>query len=64
MARHVTVVVVLGFVSSVVAVLVTPADPVSMIVVAVPMFVMALSAYWFGFRKAKRQSNGDSRDAG
>jgi L-asparagine transporter-like permease len=53
-AQHLTAVIVIGFVSLVVAMLVTPADPMSMIAAVVPIFVMALSAYWIGFRKRRK----------
>ena len=64
MAQHVTATIVIGFVSLVVAMLVTPADPISMIVALVPIFVIAFSAYLFGFRRGQKQANNDLSDEG
>lgn len=63
-ARHSGVLGVLGLVSLVLAMFLTPADPYSMLLMAIPVFVVLFSVYLFGFRNGRRQSNRDAREAG
>lgn len=53
LSRHANALLVIAVPSLIVAMLVTPADPVSMIVAAVPIYAVAILAYFFGFRKGQ-----------
>lgn len=61
-SQHIAALTIIAAVSFVVAMLVTPADPLSMIVAAVPIFVIVLSAYLLGFRNGRKQMNDHPRD--
>ena len=62
-ARHSAVIGVLGFISLVLGMLLTPPDPLSMLIVAIPVFIVTVSAYLFGFRSGRRQSNRGATEA-
>ena len=52
-ADHLVSVLVLGFVALFVAMVVTPADPLSMLLAFIPIFIFGLFAYWYGLRAGR-----------
>lgn len=48
MSRHAAPIMVLAVVASTIAMFLTPADPISMFVVTVPVFLLMVSAYFIG----------------
>ena len=61
-SQHIAAMAIIAAVSYVIAMLVTPADPVSMIAAAIPTFVIIFSAYLLGFRNGRKRINDKPSD--
>ena len=61
-SQHIAAMSIIAAVSYVIAMLVTPADPVSMIASAIPTFVIIFSAYLLGFRNGRKRINDNPSD--
>ena len=57
MVQHVIKVALRGFAAFLIAALVSPADPISMVLATVPIFLLALFAYWLGLRSGRKRGS-------
>ena len=55
LSNHIVAALIMTPVAFIIGMLVTPADPISMLIATVPIFGAMFGSYMFGFRTGKKQ---------